>query len=393
MVCLHYTEPRSKLNLVHIFTTSYHSPKNKKSRCDIIIGRFGIFSLQTRAKFKDWPYHYFYISNPNVPAAMAPRSTRNSQASTSAAPDLFAIEHSTERGRPRKRDAPSDRSNEQSTNPPATTLLQDSLLSRTSPRGSCTDGDDADADISNAEVAEADEEDEDVGNGDVFAPSGSAINKHGDQAGRITASFSSVQHFARKRRASSASLEDPDQSSPLKALKRDVPNLGEGYESDDAVYDNVDLVSDSDEDDENIEKMEELDILDSEGRSAMSRVHTFTADLLGDRVSSWSGFDFDDEMLLLDAQYVDAVKEDDDNQRAHSQPETAARRVRFRTPDSPFLNDSDIGVQNEHLKGLFHDNEATVETIEDFTLNFDQDDASSRGSSSGYECGSNFADG
>lgn len=329
---------------------------------------------------------------------MARKMTRNNHVPASVASKSFAIDHSSRRGQSSRNHAHSDHTCIDNVE---TSQCERAGTGRSSARSSSSDDD---ADVSDADAAEADEEDDgDDDNGDALAPSGCAMNKHGNQAGRFKLVFKNGPLSSKKRRASSAGLESPDQNiKHARSSARNTTSYSEPSDSDDEAYNGVDLVSDANEDESDVEKFEEKGIIDSEDFNHV--IPAFAVEDVGETTDGWEGFDLDNGFILPDIPYFaeqygrnepgildseigifQSASVFDDFEPITS---PAARRVRFKEPVPPPSDSSDIVSNDEDLNGLFNTNEAPLQTNGDVTFGFEnEDDASCVGNSSGYESG------
>lgn len=271
---------------------------------------------------------------------------------------------------------------------------------RSSARSSSSD-EDADAEVSNTDAVE-EEEDEDA-NGDALAPSGCAMNKHGNQAGRIKLVFKKGALLSRKRRASSAGLESAAQTTKhVRSTSRNTTSHDEASDSDDEAYNAVDLVS---EDESDVEKFEEKNIINAEdGKEDMP---AFPDENTAETSDGWEGFDIDNNLILPDVPYFDEQYERiesgilgseiehfqlaslvDDLEGPTSLGLSSTRRVRFKDQMPPPSDSSDIVSNDEDLYGLFNTTEIPVQSSKNVTFDFDDvDDVYAGGNSSGYESG------
>ncbi|KAK4697260.1 hypothetical protein P7C71_g788, partial [Lecanoromycetidae sp. Uapishka_2] len=262
--------------------------------------------------------------------------------------------------------------------------------SRSSVPSSCSD-DDADAEVSD----DNDDEDDD---GNAIAPSGCAMNKHGNQAGRPNLVFKNGPPMSKKRRASLVGLENPDQNT--KHARSSPPVSASLDDSDDEAYNAVDLVSDANEDESEVEKLEEKDIINSEDGSHV--VAEFAIDDVGE---ASEGLDDENNFILPDMPYFDeqysriehgtldgesrllqSTYELDDFKTPTSPGTPTPRRVRFKDPLPQPSHSSDIISNDDDLNVLFNTNESSVQASDETIFDFGTEDAaSSVGSCSGYE--------
>ena len=301
---------------------------------------------------------------------MAPKSTQSSRAPASAALEPLAFYHSSGHEHHRRNlpqpglpvHAPAGSAT------PSTKQKGGAGSTRSS------SSDDEEANVSDAAATEADEDEGEDKDGDALAPSGRAMDGHGDQAGLT-------------------GIKDAND---------------EECESDDEAYNGVNLISDSEEEDSDLMKKEERNIIESEAND----IHNIPATVptsATEASDEWPGFDLDYGLFSTDISHFDeqygrsepsilegemeifrsaSVFEDFDPMPSFP-PSSALRRVRFEEPVSHRSDSSDIVSDDEGLDGLF--NNAPTYTGEDLAFGVqddEEDDASSAGNSSGYESGS-----
>ena len=258
--------------------------------------------------------------------------------------------------------------------------------------------DDADGDVSNADAAEPDDESDEDGEGDEFAPSDRAMEKRGYQAGHSNGELSDREStFDRKQGHGSNPCKDKTKITKARLTAGD---------SDDDVYNRVDLISDSEEDEPKVEEMEERNIIESEEAADINAAPTcFEAS------DGWEGFELDDGLFLEDVPFFDEQYGRTDSNVLDSElglfqsasifdempsplpPSPSHHRVRFKEPRSQLSNDSDMDSDNRDINVLF--GPATIPVVGpggDLDLggpylDHEGDDGSSVGSSSGYESG------
>ena len=258
--------------------------------------------------------------------------------------------------------------------------------------------DDADGDVSSVDAAEPDDESDEDGEGDAFAPSDRAIEEHGDQAGHISEDISQHESLLnRKPSCSSAAFQDKTKTAEANIT---------GGDSDSDVYNHVDLISESEEGEPNVEQVEERNIIESEEARDLN---TTSANI--EASNGWEGFELDggfflEEVPFFDEQYCRTDSNILDSESALFQsanifdelpsplpPSPSPRRVHFKEPISQLSNDSDMDSDSRDINVLFSP-VATPMVPSGRDLNMDSqcldhegDDASSVGSSSGYESG------
>lgn len=258
--------------------------------------------------------------------------------------------------------------------------------------------DEADGDVSNADAAEPDEESDEDGEGDAYAPSGRAIKEHGYQAGHSNEDVSDPKStFEGKRSHSPPASKGEINITEAKVYLRD---------SDDDVYNRVDLISDSEEDEPNVEKLEERNIIESEEADDLNAAPAYL-----EASDGWGGFELEDHLFLedlpsFDEQYSRIGSNILDSEMEFFQsasafggfpspppPTPSPRRVRFKEPIAQLSNDSDMDSDDGDINVLFSPVAApTVPSGLDLDLGspyleHEIDDGSSVGSSSGYESG------
>lgn len=258
--------------------------------------------------------------------------------------------------------------------------------------------DDADGDVSSADTAEPDDESDEDGEGDAFAPSDRAIEEHGDQAGHISEDISQHESiFYRK----------PSHSAPAFPDKTKAPeaNITVG-DSDSDVYNHVDLISESEEGEPNVEQVEERNIIESEEADDLN---TTSANI--EASDGWEGLELDDGLFLEDVPFFDEQYCPTDSNILDGElelfpsanifdelpsplpPSPSPRRVRFKEPISQLSNDSDMDSDSRDVNVLFSPVATPIVpsggdlNVDSQCLDHEDDDASSVGSSSGYESG------
>lgn len=328
---------------------------------------------------------------------MSRKSERNARASTGAASRSPDIDHTSGYKKSKRTQPRLEQSSNAYTESPPPKVSSPSFEGTHVSR-STSSGDDADGDMSNADTAEPDEDSDEDGERDAFAPSG-PIEEHGDQAGRINR-----DSFDRE-----SALEGNSNHGPT-AFMGKSNNIEEKLtvrDSDDDVYNRVDLISDSEEDEPNLEQLEEKNIIDSEDADALD-----TAPAYLEASDGWEGFELEDGLLLEDVPFFDEQYGPTDSKVLSSEMElfqsesifdrfqwpapplpSPSRRVRFKEPIAQLSNDSDMDSDNGDINDLFSPN-ATGALPSGRDMDFDgpyseyeEDDGSSVGSSSGYESG------
>ena len=328
---------------------------------------------------------------------MSRKSNRNARAPIGAASNPLGIDHTSgykksKRNQPRL-DQSGNTYTESSSPKDSSPKLEGAHASR-----STSSGDDADGDVSNADVAEPDEDSDEDEEGDAFAPSG-PIEEHGDQAGRIN-------HDSSDRESA---LEERSGHGPT-AFMGKTESIEAGLtlrDSDDDVYNRVDLISDSEEDEPNFEQLEERNIIESEEAEIPNNTPAYL-----EASDGWEGFELEDGLLLEDVPFFDERNGPTHSNILDSEMELfqsasifegfpsppqpspfPTRRVRFKEPIAQLSNDSDMDSDNEDINVLFSSAVTPfLPSGRDMGLDgpysdYEDDDGSSLGSSSGYESG------
>ena len=268
--------------------------------------------------------------------------------------------------------------------------------------------DDADGDVSNADAAEPDDESDEDGENDAFAPSDHAIKEHGDQAGRLSRSVFDCGLASDGKQSHNRST--------VKTKPKVIKSSMTTGDSDDEIYNRVDLISDSEDDEPNLEQLEERNIIESEEADDVD----FTPASL-EPSDGWEGFELDKGLFLedvpfFDEQYGRMESNTLDSELALFQSTSvidqvpspsplprppSPRRVRFEEPLMPFSSDSDVDSNNGDINVLFRPAPSSFVPLagnldlsgpflgyEDKREDESEDESdSSVGSSSGYESG------
>lgn len=329
---------------------------------------------------------------------MSRKSNRNAHALISAAPNSLEIDRAPGHKKSKRSQPRLDQSSNDYTGGPSPKDSSPTGGGKSVSR-STSSGDDADGDVSNADAAELDEESDEDRESDAFAPSGRAIEEHGDQAGVINIADDSNLELALKREKSHG---PPNFNSNSKNTEP-----GHVRDSDDDVYNRVDLISDSEEDEPSVEQLEERNIVESEEADDVN-----TASAYLETSDGWEGFELEDGVFLEDVPFFDEQYGRTDsnvlnNETELSQytsifdgfpspslPSPSPRRVRFKEPVLQLSNDSDMDSDNGDINVLFSP-VATPNVPSGGDLDLggpyldddEDDDGSSVGSSSGYESG------
>ena len=328
---------------------------------------------------------------------MSRKANRNAHASIGAAPNPLEIDHASGHKKSKRNQPRLDESGNTYTERPTPKTSSPERGGGYASRSTSSD-DDADGDVSSDDAAEPDEESDKDGEGDALAPSGRAIEKHGDQAGRINEDISDGEPaFKGKKSHGNTAFDGENQITEGESALRD---------SDDDVYNRVDLISDSEEDEPNVEQLEERNIIESEEADDLNAApaHLEAAD-------GWEGFEVDDSMFLEDVPFFDQRYGRTDSTILDSgieffgsasifddfpspkPPTPSPRRVRFKEPISQISNDSDMDSDNGDVNILFSPVATpTVPLGGDLDsggphMDYEVSNGSSVGSSSGYESG------
>ena len=328
---------------------------------------------------------------------MSRKSDRNARALIGASSNPLEIDHTPGYRKSRRNQPRPDQSSNTYTES-HTPKGSPPKLEGTHAIRSTSSGDDADGDVSNADAAEPDEDSDEDGEGDAFAPSG-PIEEHGDQAGRIN-------HDSSDRESA---FEGKSSHTPTAFMGKNNSNKARLtlHDSDDDVYNRVDLISDSEEDEPNVEQLEERNIIDSEEAEVLN-----TAPAYLDASDGWEGFELEDGLFLEDVPFFDPRYEPTCSNILDSEMElfqsasifdgfpsppvpspSPARRVRFKEPLAQLSDDSDMDSDGGDINVLFSPVATpTLPSGADLDLDgpfldYEDDDGSSVGSSSGYESG------
>ena len=328
---------------------------------------------------------------------MPHKLNHNAHGSSGAAPDPLEIGHTLGHKKSKRNRPQLDQSSNTYTERPTPKSSSPKRGGGHTSRSTSSD-DDADGDVSNADVAEPDDESDEDGEGDAFAPSDRTIEEHGDQAGHIKGDVSGRESiFGRKQSHASIAFEATSKNMKARITVGD---------SDDDVYNRVDLISDSEEDDPNVEQVEERNIIESEEADDLN-----TAPAKSEVSDGWEGFELDDGLFLEDVPFFDEQYGRTDSNILDSElelfqsasifdqlpspspPSPSLRRVRFKEPIPQSSNDSDLDSDSGDINVLFSPVATSMipsgESLDlgGPYLDYEGDDGSSVGSSSGYESG------
>ncbi len=328
---------------------------------------------------------------------MSRKSNRNNHAPIGAALNPLEIDHASGHKRSRRNQPRLDQSSRTYTEGPTSNNPSSKHEGGHTSHSTPSD-DDADGDVSNVDAAEPDDESDEDGEGDAFAPSGRSIQEHGDQAGRINEHASNHDlAFEGNRRHGLPTFKGKGKMTEASDTLRD---------SDDDVYNRVDLISDSEEDEPNVEQLEEKNIIESEEANDCNIAPAYR-----ERSDGWEDFELEDGLFLEDVPYFDEQYDRTDSNILESEmelfqsasifdgfpspapPSPSPRRVRFKEPVAQLSNDSDMDSDNGDMNILFRSVAAPNPPsggdldLGGPYLDYENDDGSSVGSSSGYESG------
>ena len=339
---------------------------------------------------------------------MAHKSTRKGRVSTGVPLDPFTTDHSSAHEQPKRANRQPESKVEAYISSMTQCTKQRGASGGASARNlSGEDGGEADVSESDVTDAEEDNNDED---GDVLAPSDRAMGLHGDQAG--PANEHDDQELRLLEQGNAACLKDS--AVDLKQSGTSCRNTGsqnEECDSDDELYNKVDLVSDAEEGESDIEKSEEKDIIQSREGDDITRLPATVPTSATEASDDWAGFDFENDFFPSNTSHFEEQYGGNELSILESEvelfnptslfadytslpslaasPTPTPRRVRFKESILPSNEDSDIVSDEEDLNGLFN-SAAAMPPKDRSSLAQDvdnNDDGSSVGSSSGYESG------
>ena len=328
---------------------------------------------------------------------MPHRQKRNARAPVGAAPNPLNIHH-TSRHKKAKRSLPrSDQSSSIYTDGPTPKI---SSPKRGGGHGSSStsNDDDADGDVSNADGAEPDDESDEDEESDAFAPSDRAVKEHADQAGHFNGDAPHHEsNFDRKPSNTSTAFQDKTAVVEASITVDD---------SDDDVYNRVDLISDSEEDEPKVEHVEERNIIESEETYGLKDVPSNF-----EKSDEWEGLELDGGLFLEDFPFFDEQYSRTDSNILDGELElfqsasivdeaplpspssSSPRRVRFKEPISQLSNDSDMDSDSRDINDLFSPEATPIVSsggdvdLSGPCLDHEGENVSPVGSSSGYESG------
>ena len=338
---------------------------------------------------------------------MAHKSTRKGRVSIGVSIDPFTTDHSSAHEQPKRANRQAESQVEAYTSTTQTTK-QGGASGGSSARNSSGE-DDGEADVGESDVTDAEEEDNDE-DGDALAPSDRAMESHGDQAG--PANGHDDQKLRLLEQGDGACLEDSAVDSEQSGTSfRNAGSQNDECDSDDELYNKVNLVSDAEEGESDIEKLEEQDIIESREGVDTTRQPDTVPTSATEASDGWAGFDFETDLFPTDISHFEEQYGGHELSILESEvelfnstslfadfaslpslpasPTPTPRRVRFKEPILPSNEDSDIVSDEEDLNGLFSSAAAMPpKDRSKFAENVDNtDDGSSVGSSSGYESG------
>ena len=333
---------------------------------------------------------------------MAHKSTRKGRVPTGVPLDPFATSHSSAHEQPNRGNRQPEPQVESYISTTTQSTKQGGASGGASARNSSGD-DEVETDVSESDVTDTEEEEDNDEDGDVLAPSDRAMGMYGDQAGPANENGDQKLREDDVARLNNSTV-DFKQSGPS---FHNVGIQNEECDSDDELYNKVNLVSDAEVGDSDIEKSEEKDIIQSREVDEPVTVPTSAAEASDD----WAGFDFENELLPANVSHFEEQYGENEFRILESEvelfsstnvfadftslpslpasPTPTPRRVRFKEPVLPSNDDSDIDSDEEDLNGLFNSAAAMPpkdrsNLVQDVVNN---DDGGSVGSSSGYESG------
>ena len=331
---------------------------------------------------------------------MAHNSKRKGRGPTGVTLDPFATNHSSAHEQPNRANRQAE-SQVEAYISSTTQSTKGGALGGASARNLSGD-DEGEADVSESDVTDAEEEDNDE-DGDALAPSDRAMGMHGGQAGPANENGDQKLREGDVARLNNSTVDFKESGPSF----RNTGSQNEECDSDDELYNKVDLVSDAEVGESDIEKSEEKDIIQSREGDEPTTVPTSATEASDD----WAGFDFENELLPANVSQFEEQFDENEFRILESEvelfsstnvfadftslpslpasPTPTPRRVRFKEPVLPSNDDSDIVSDEEDLNGLFN-SAAAMPPKDQSSLAQDVDnnnDGSSVGSSSGYESG------
>ena len=322
---------------------------------------------------------------------MPHKRKRNAHAPVGADPDPLNSNH-TSRHKKAKRSLPqSDHSSSIYTDAPTPRISSPRRGGGHASSGTSNDND-VEGDASNADGAEPDDESDEDEESDAFAPSDRAVEEHADQAGHVKGDVPRHESdFDKTPSNTSTNLQDKTE-----VVKASIA----GGDSDDDVYNRVDMISDSEEDDPKVEHVEERNIIESEETKGINNV---PADI--EASDGWEGLELED-IPFFDQQYGrtgSSILDDElelfqsasivDDVPLPSPSTPSPRRARFMEPFSQLSNESDIDSESRDIDFLFSPDAAPVVPsgadldLSGPRLDLEGDNGSPSGISSGYDSG------
>lgn len=204
---------------------------------------------------------------------------------------------------------------------------------------------------------------------DSFAPFGDNINHQSRQTGSTYHHNTSRKRAGTKRRSSSSSAEDSNGEryrTTTKAFKTPSVLATSDIQSDDDDYNEIDLISDSDEAEPDMEKFEERVIIDSEddekSNVGFPIIPSGPPIISGDE---WQGFDLDGSVFLSDVPYFE-------EQIGRTDPDTLATEVALYNTTSTNYRPSSSPLPSRRVR-FVDDNHHPSSSTNLGTLDFDQD--------------------
>ena len=329
---------------------------------------------------------------------MSRKSSRKASAPIGAGPASLDSDHISGHKKSKRNQSRLDQSSDVHAERPNPKVTSSKHGGNDSSRSTPSD-DNADGDVSNADAAEPDDESDEDGENDAFAPSDHAMKEHGDQAGRLSRSVFDCGPTSDGKQSHNRNT--------VKTKSKITKSSVTTGDSDDEIYNRVDLITDSEEDEPNLEQLEERNIIESE---EADDVKFAPASL--EASDGWEGFELDDGLFLEDVPFFDEQFGRTDSNLLDSElelfqstsvfdqvpspslPPPSPRRVRFEEPLMPVSSDSDLDSNNGDINVLFRPAPTSLVPLGgnlDLSgpfLGHEEDDSdSSVGSSSGYESG------
>ncbi|MCJ1432457.1 hypothetical protein MMC27_001813 [Xylographa pallens] len=180
-------------------------------------------------------------------------------------------------------------------------------MTKTASNAILEDGGEDGSDDSAGALDEDGDNEEDDEEAEAFAPSGMTANTHGLQTGRTYAEPKTRSlGNSNKRRWSTSCDEEEQIGKSAKIAKLALDHTASTATSEDEDYNDVDLISDSDEEEPTLEKMEERMIIDSEEENVGGFVsRNFPTSPPSTTSEDWHGFGVGDDSFLSDIPFFD----------------------------------------------------------------------------------------